>query len=207
MANFVTPSDFKGMVMIPQVGASINTGTEIVTPVNVALEYIISEKEPEVLTNLFGYNLYYALANGNINIERWDNLVNGTVYEIDGIKHFYPGLKQIIKKYVYYWWLRQEATQSTGVGESINKTENAVRTNPAQKQVTAWNDMIELCKSTLHYLYINQSVYPEYIVPSNSGCIEFYLENSYGWYNFNYLGYGYRCRRNPLLIPINTLSI
>jgi hypothetical protein len=39
--------------------------------------------------------------------------------------------------------MRSEATQSTGVGEVMTKTENAVRTSPAIKMIRAWNEMSE----------------------------------------------------------------
>lgn len=211
MANIVTVSDFKGMIMIPQIGSPINTGAETVLPVNSALTELIDEKEPEALTKLFGYNLYRALKNGlaaDPIDQRWIDLRDGSETEINGVWKAYAGVKPLITRYVYYWWLRENATQSTGVGEAINKTENAYRVGPAQKQVTAWNDMVKSCKSTLDFLYTNQSVYPEFIQPSQNGCIEFFLENSCNeWMYFSYCGYSLRCRRNEMLIPINILNL
>lgn len=198
MANIVSAQDFKGMIMLPQINAIINTGVASVNPVLDSLTEFIIEKEPEVLTKLLGFEMYNAMINA-LNIpdpaERWINLRDGVAYTVNGISYVCLGVKPIILRYVYYWWLRQEATQTTGVGEAINKTENAQRTSPAQKQTTAWNDMVKLCKSTYHYLYANLSLYPEFHV------------QSYDVSDCYYLGYTYRWRRNELFTPINALSI
>jgi len=61
----------------------------------------------------------------------------------------------MIANYVYYWWMRNEATQTAGVGEVMTKTENSYRTSPATKMIKAWNDMVDMVWECMRFLQRN----------------------------------------------------
>lgn len=204
MATIVTPSDFKGMIMLPQINAPVNIGVSVEFPVSADLQSLIDDKEPEVLTKLLGYSLYKAFIAGLAEDpipQKWADLKNGAEYtDQRGNLQKYLGIKPIISRFVYYWYLRQQATQTTGVGESSNKTENAIRTSPNQKQATAWNDMVKAVKSCYAYLHDNVDLYPE--APDFRYC-----GNRFSFDRWYYEGYYRYWRRCDLLTVINTASI
>lgn len=70
--------------------------------------------------------------------------------------------RSMIAQFVYYWYLRTQASQTSGVGESITKTENAARTSPADKMTTAWNQMVVWVKELILFLRSKEDVYPEF---------------------------------------------
>lgn len=201
----VQPSDFKGMIVIPQVGSAINTGVDTILPVNDVLNELITDKEPAVLSELLGFNFYRLFRDGLAVLptpeQRWIDLRDGMEWQ-DGLGnyHKFKGVKPLIARYVYYWYLRQEATQTTGIGEAVNNAENARRTSPIQKQVTAWNEMVELVKSTYYYLNNNEGIYPEWHTHP-------YMDYDNQWDSFFYCGFWWRCRKSNLLTPINTFNL
>ena len=67
--------------------------------------------------------------------------------------------RSLIANYVYYQWLRDQATQSSGIGEVITKTENSKRTDPRQKMCAAYNEMVEQLWCMWHYLDANKTAY------------------------------------------------
>lgn len=70
--------------------------------------------------------------------------------------------RSLIANYVYYWYTRAMATQSTGIGETIAKTDNSVRNNPARKQTRAWNEMISINYRLKQFIEFNATDYGEY---------------------------------------------
>lgn len=51
-----------------------------------------------------------------------------------------------LANYVYFFWMRKEASMSTPVGEKINNTDNTVAVTTLNKQAYAWNEMVDLNK-------------------------------------------------------------
>jgi hypothetical protein len=70
--------------------------------------------------------------------------------------------RSLIANFVYYWYQRTKASESSGVGESITKTENAARTSPADKMTTAWNEMAVWVKEMVLFLRSKEDVYTEF---------------------------------------------
>lgn len=68
----------------------------------------------------------------------------------------------LIACYVYYWYMRNKATSTTGVGETISKTDNATRVSPAFKMSTAWNKMVGWISDLFVFLNDNKATYPEW---------------------------------------------
>lgn len=91
-----------------------------------------------------------------------------------------------ISYYVYYWYMRNKASFSTGGGEStINKLNSASTTN-RRKQVLAWNKMVEMNRILVSYLKSEPTLYPDFI--DNRQSSDF-------------------CSRQNLLTKINLLNI
>lgn len=47
----------------------------------------------------------------------------------------------LIANYIWYWYARTAATQSTGIGEVIASAENSTNASPRKKLASAWNEM------------------------------------------------------------------
>lgn len=144
------------------------------TAVQENIDYLISKREPELLTQLFGYGMYKAFIAGlqeDPVPQRWIDLRDGVDYtDTDGEERHWMGLvakvdepkESLIANYVYYWFLRKEATQTSGVGETVTKTENSVRTSPVAKQVRAWNEMVTWIGELFNFLQVKKADYPEW---------------------------------------------
>lgn len=123
------------------------------------LEPFIEKYEEKFLLNLLGYELQ------ELNDA---DLINGVVYtDAAGRSYKWKGLliasdppQSPIANYVYFHWMRNETTDSSGVGEVINKTDNATRTNSVDKQRKAWNEMVDMLRPMRHFLQTNRITYP-----------------------------------------------
>lgn len=165
-----TVADFKGDYYIPQRDAAIpvqNYTGAANTPVADAINALIEQHEPEILRRSLGADLYDALVVGLAEPspeQRWLDLRDGVSYtDTYNRKHYFGGVKKISICETYYWYQRNNATQTTNVGEVSNKTENSVRETPAQKMVTADNKRAELTRQLLHFLKAKKADYPEWI--------------------------------------------
>lgn len=67
-----------------------------------------------------------------------------------------------ISYYVYYWYQRNNASFSTGGGESIPNKQNSRIVTNRRKQVLAWNRMVDLNSQLLQILRFNPNKYPEF---------------------------------------------
>lgn len=95
-------------------------------------------------------------------------------------------LKSMLVDYIYYWYIRNEVTFTATVGEVGSKSENAVRVSSIDKQVSAWNEMVEMTRE----FTLDITVYPDWV-------------NWDGWYWF-------RTRENSeydIFYRINSLNL
>lgn len=67
-----------------------------------------------------------------------------------------------IAMYVYYWYIRNNHSQTASTGEVKSQTENAVQHNPALKMTRAWNEMSAWVCELKDYLDANETLYPEW---------------------------------------------
>jgi hypothetical protein len=152
--------------------------------VSEALTNMISIREKELLTDLLGYDMY-KLFLASPTDPRWADLKNGKEYTVNGRLHKWEGLieentQSLIANYVYYWWIRNEVSKTSGIGEVRPVSENAVNASPADKMVKAWNQMSDKIRRLFHFLYNNADTYPEW---------DFYMYWTVdiggfnGWYN------------------------
>lgn len=76
-----------------------------------------------------------------------------------------PGIqvkKSAIANYVYWFWQKDQFTQSVGIGEVKTKAENAVITSPFAKMIRAWNEVSYTVCAFFEFIEANKSVYPEW---------------------------------------------
>jgi hypothetical protein len=67
--------------------------------------------------------------------------------------------KSLIANYVYYWFMRNLMSSTTGTGETESKTENSNRVNPANKMRKAWNEMVDSVQILRSFVQVNSAVY------------------------------------------------
>ena len=67
-----------------------------------------------------------------------------------------------IADYVYWFWLKYNHSQTSGLGEVRSEAQNAVRVSPKHKAVMAWNDMVEKTWLLYEFLKVNPVTYPEF---------------------------------------------
>ena len=75
-----------------------------------------------------------------------------------------------IANFVYYHWMRNNASFSTASGEKTIKNPTAVNTTPVVKMVDAWNEMAGWNKKLVEFLYVNLVTYPEFKSYYNNDC-------------------------------------
>lgn len=71
--------------------------------------------------------------------------------------------ESLIANYVYYWFMRNNVTQSTPMGEVATANENSTVNNPVHKMSRAWNEMNHWVEQLNSYLNASRSVYPEWV--------------------------------------------
>ena len=135
---------------IPNVG-EINSGASS------ELEAYIDSEVRLFLQNVLGLELFTDLdaniTNGilsNTAPDKWKNLVNGIAYEKDGKEYRWRGLtytegtfkNSLLTPYVYYFWLQNQISSMSGVGEVKVSAKNAVSVNSNQRLVKCWNDFV-----------------------------------------------------------------
>lgn len=67
-----------------------------------------------------------------------------------------------IANYVYYWYTRNNHSQTAAMGEVKSQNENAVFHSPALKMTRAWNQMSEWVCDLRDYLDAKKADYPEW---------------------------------------------
>lgn len=116
------------------------------------IEAFIAKYEPKILNLLMGVEFNALFVAGLIVVSpeviavRWSDLESNET------------LKQIIANYVYFWYMRDQATQTVGMGEAKPKGENATMVSGTDKSVRAWNEMVDMCREFV----LDKTVYPEY---------------------------------------------
>jgi hypothetical protein len=153
--------------------------------VEARLQWFIDKYEPEFLLALLGAALYANYIAGIVVTdpdpipEQWIALQD------------VQGLKEAIACYVYFHYMRDRYTFSTGVGEVKPTAENATQENPSWKITRAWNEMTRWVRSNVIVAFINENVsdYPGWTAPEASG---YYLngvwtETSILWRRFGFI--------------------
>jgi len=147
-----------------------------------ALQLIIDSREDELLTKLLGYELYKAYKTavalevddtpGPVVLleQRFLDLRDGKEYTNGSeVLVKWPGLrftvgtmkKSLIANYVYWYYVRDNHTFTTGSGEK--KSPLTINALPTAKLVRAWNEMIDWNYQLYDFLNYYPLIYPEYV--------------------------------------------
>lgn len=140
--SFIDNTYFYGEVSIAQLSQPA---------VAASLQQILDFREQQLLSALMGYNLYTDFMAGIVAVTPdplWIAIRDGKEYTYFGTKVKWPGLKftlgtskkSLIANYVYYWYIRDNHSFTTGGGEK--KTDIAINVMPNLKLVRAWNEMV-----------------------------------------------------------------
>lgn len=82
--------------------------------------------------------------------QKWIDLINGKEYTKNGVTLKWTGLiytkgtfkGSLLADYVYYFWLTENASYMTGVGDAKGNPKGATLVNPTQRVVNTWNDFV-----------------------------------------------------------------
>ena len=142
--SLVNVSDFIGRYTIAQ--------TEQPNVAAVVQQYI-DRYETEYLKKVLGVTMYINYKAGiTASNPIYTALRDGDNYtDYYGETMFYEGLKQPILNYIYFHYLRDNVTFTTGSGEKEIQKGHAV--SSIEKQVRAWNEMVAVNKKLRWYLY------------------------------------------------------
>ena len=155
--QIIDASYFQGEIKIAQLSQ---------LPVKENLDWFINRYEGEILDKILGYSLAArfkaGLAEDPISPE-WEALLNGTLYDVDGKTRSWMGFRNsrkasLVANYVYFFYMRNEVTQTVGIGTVSPFGENSERQSPAPKMVRAWNEMLDYIEELYYFL----KAYPVY---------------------------------------------
>lgn len=166
--SIISPTDFKGERVIAQV--------ENVT-VRANVQWFIDKYEPKFLKELLGLDLFTEFEAGLLLDpipDKWIALRDET------------DLKQMLVNYIYYWYQRNNATNTGGIGEVKPKSDNAVSISPARKMATSWNEMAEMAR----LFDLDTATYPQW--------------HRVFWRNWYW---GCNWRLSEIYVDINTMNI
>lgn len=155
MPTITQLSDFVGEIVIANATTPTGAG-QTGSGVGTNLTWFINQYEPEFLNELFGTS-FAALFVAGIAADpvdaRWTAILN------------IPGFKLAIDRYIYYWYMRDQAEQTVGIGVGRPKSTNMVNVSGKDKVVKAWYKMYRVCWQVLRFLQCNATTYPEYCLP------------------------------------------
>lgn len=136
-----TAADFKDEIIIP---------FDYYGVTETAIDDFIAKYEPDFLQHALGAICYLAFeAAYAASIQdpdpvalpqKWADLLNGCNYTLNGKTYIWKGIKPLIRNYIYYWYVRDNETYTTPMGEARGKSQNAERVSYAVKMCRAWNE-------------------------------------------------------------------
>ena len=89
----------------------LNTVLDLNCTEDERLTWFIEKYEPQILRAIFGQEFYNSLQaelvaglSGD-----WETLVNGGDFNINGVPHYFEGLKVITAGFIFYWYHRDNS--------------------------------------------------------------------------------------------------
>jgi len=147
--SIITKSDFN---------TDIKIANKSDVAVNEDLTNFINKYEPRFLNMLFGSDFAALFVDGvTASEERWLALLT-------------PDLKIAMASYIYYYYQRDQYSQTVGIGVVKTNPQNAVLWSAKDKVCRAWEEMKVICWNVQKFLKDDSEsanpVYPEWVVPS-----------------------------------------
>jgi hypothetical protein len=170
--SLIDASYFVGELNIP------NTSSQAIAE---RLQFFIAKYERQFLEDLLGYELWKLLdtqiTQGEENspatpLPRLASLLDGVEYtdssvrlrKWQGLVYTEGGLpRSLIANFVYWHWMKDQVTQTTGLGEAATQAQNATLVSPTGKMVSAWNEMAKMVAHLHYFLNDKQADYPEWV--------------------------------------------
>lgn len=109
------------------------------------LTNFIEKYEPRILIDILGNDFYVQLqtALDSPLTSKWDILVNGGSFNIDGVAHYFQGLKYITAAFIFYHYHANNSYTPSQTAASIPNLENSTTKSMGFKMMTIWNDATE----------------------------------------------------------------
>lgn len=135
------------------------------------LDHFINKYEKDLLTSVLGLTLYNSFTAGlaePVVDQKWTDLKTGATYTCGDTQKHWRGIltaspnESMIANYVYYWYVRNNHTQTAAMGEVKASNENSVMANPSLKMVRAWNEMSCWIREMVDYLNAKKDDYPDW---------------------------------------------
>jgi len=99
--------------------------------------------------------------------------------------------------FIYYWYIRDQVTQTVGIGNVKTVGQNAVNVGAmsGRKLIRAWNEMVKYVYEIIRYIMDNSDIYPEYVAPN---WLVWRMNAPYWWMQDFYLyPFGFNAYRIP----------
>lgn len=144
--KIIQESDFIGDVEIP-----VGEWTED------KLNLYIDQVEEDILTSLLGWTLYDELIS-NLNTHpfpaKWANLIDGDTYSTGEITYKFKGLTEMLKHFVFFYYMRDNEMENTQIGVVMNNATNADRVTPVTSNLLRrhWNKGIDIYNDACAYI-------------------------------------------------------
>lgn len=143
---------------------------------------LIQEHEPRFLEQLFGYAMYKDYL-ANQAASKYQDIINGKEYtDAAGVLRKWKGLKyatlagpppakfkSAIANYIYFRYMQDSQTASTGTGEKGIEANSTIVASPWSKMVRSWNSMVDDNIALYNFISVYPDVYPLYIFGYLSG--------------------------------------
>lgn len=158
MPNLVEISDFTGALAIPR---DNTTKAELFDPIR-------DERQFELIYKMLGVTLGQAFindldSNGVPQTAIYQTLYNSMIFQ-DDCDEIYEskGIKEMIKSYVYYYFVRELNNSPETTGVRTTKGENSDLNTSVGFIVRRYNDAIAWAKTIQEYIRQNDTDYPDY---------------------------------------------
>lgn len=157
MANILTLADFE----TGKSKVNYNTYQES------DFEAYIDRYEREYLIELLGvteYNSFIADLTGGVpTSSQYLTIFNPLATEINDMNIVTDGIKEMLKGFVYFHWVRDNMTEQTTVGSKRTQSENSENISGTSAMIQSrFNDSVEDFLSIQYYIEQNESDYPDY---------------------------------------------
>lgn len=128
------------------------------------------------------------------------NLFVDALPMLDNTSRFYAlatneDLQTALASYVYYWYMRDAVSFSSGQGEKRAQASNSTDTEMGYKVARAWNEMVDYCRN----VNVDATVFPEYVK------YNWYYCNGTRWYDRGYSAVYQFEQPREIYFPINPL--
>lgn len=160
------------------------------------IDAFIKKYERQLMINALGVPLYNELQTALENLgsadQKWQDLVEGRDYVLDGKTYRWDGLRGFEKQgvgvfYIYCNFLRNDEFTYTTTGMVRNTSDNAPNAQFLNKYVIAWSKFIEQYQGKLYYCVRNLYRGTKTLTFEQSGVVYSYIDEEVQSSLFQYL--------------------